>query len=79
MSGLSAEIGRKIRDAVDFHRGEAEDHSRLADDIDDAWQQRDYEWLRGAGVISEAELREIEQAMVAANRPRKRRTSRRRR
>lgn len=78
MAGLSAEIGRKIRDAVDFHRGESEDHLRLADDIDDAWQQRDYEWLRSAGVISAADLREIEQAMVEAN-GRRKRTSRRRR
>lgn len=76
MSGLSAEIGRKIRDAVDFHRGESEDHSRLADDIDDAWRSHDYEWLRSANVISAADLREIEHAMVANPRRRKR-TSRR--
>lgn len=65
MSGLSAEIGRKIMEAVDYHRREADDHARQADDIDDAWRQHDYVWLQQVGVISKRDLDDIESAMAA--------------
>jgi hypothetical protein len=52
---LSGDIGRKIRDAVEYHRAMASDHRDRADAIDDAWGDRDYQWLASTGVITQRE------------------------
>lgn len=77
--GLSHEIGRKIRDAVDHHRAESSHHADQADSIDGAWRERDYQWLKDAGVISARDLDEIERAMTENVGRARKRTSRKRR
>jgi hypothetical protein len=52
-----AGIGAKIRDAIDFCRGQARDFRERADEIDTAWKEYDYSWLAETGVITASEAK----------------------
>jgi len=52
---VQADIGQKIREAIDHHRMESSYHGDQADSIHDAWGERDYQWLADARVITQRE------------------------
>ena len=50
-----AEIGQKIKEAIDFYLTQADSARLAAQLISDYWGERDYRWLAEAGVITQAE------------------------
>jgi hypothetical protein len=55
----SSFIGERIRDAIRFMREEAHDLRKKADDIENAWGQHDYAYLRDVGVITATQYADI--------------------
>jgi hypothetical protein len=55
----SSFVGERIRDAIRFMREEAHDLRKKADDIEDAWGQHDYAYLRDVGVITQSQYADI--------------------
>ena len=75
----SSFIGERIRDAIRFMREEAHDLRKKADDIEDAWGQHDYAYLRDVGVITATQYADVMAEAAAHTNPRRRRTVARRR
>ena len=69
---VQADIGQKIKEAIDNHRGEAAYHSDQADSIEDAWREGDYGWLASARIITQREA----DIMLGMSPNRRKRTSR---
>lgn len=72
-------VGERIRDAIRYMREEAYDLRRRADDIESAWGEHDYAFLRDVGVITASQYADIVAEMEAHTNPRRRRTVTRRR
>jgi hypothetical protein len=64
----SSFVGERIREAIQFMRAEAHDLRKKADDIEDAWGQHDYAYLRDVGVITQSQYADI-MAEAAAHAP----------
>lgn len=57
-------IGRKIRDAIDAHRAEADRLRELAWDIELAWKEWNVDYLVSVGVITQAQARKLADLLV---------------
>lgn len=55
----SSLVGAQIRDVIRGLRDEAHDLRKRADDIEAAWGEHDYAYLRGTGVITKAQFESI--------------------
>ena len=55
----SSFVGERIRDAIRAMRDEAYDLRRRADDIESAWGEHDYAFLRDVGVITATQYADI--------------------
>ena len=55
-----AEIGQKIREAIEHHRAVAADHRYRAERILEAWERRDFEFLVEVGVLTEGEANDFQ-------------------
>lgn len=55
----TADVGEKIRAAIDELRGKAKDASDEAQDLQGAWEDRDWGWLVEAGVITTRDARRM--------------------
>lgn len=75
----SSFVGERIRDAIRYLRDEAHDLRRRADDIEAAWGEHDYAFLRDAGVITATQYADVMAEAAAHTNPRRRRTVARRR
>jgi hypothetical protein len=64
-SEILVDIGAKIRDVVDNHRGEALEHKWEADKIEDAWKAHDYSTLLRMGVVNLKDIADMERALEA--------------
>ena len=52
---VQADIGQKIKEAIQHYRIEAQEASMAAELIEGYWQARDYRWMAEAGVITQRE------------------------
>lgn len=59
---MSAAIGEKLKELVDFHRGEAQRHIEVADVLDNAWKTWDVDVLVSVGALTPSEANEIRSA-----------------
>lgn len=55
----SSFVGSRIREAIQALRGEAHDLRKRADDIEAAWGEHDYAYLRDVGVITASQYADI--------------------
>lgn len=46
----------RLMHAINEHRRQGDYHYNLADEIESAWQQHDYEWLIDAGYLNRREV-----------------------
>ncbi len=56
-------IGRKMKGHVTNLQNEIADLKQRLSDMQDAWQERDWEWLASAGYITAAELKDIQKSL----------------
>ncbi len=52
---VEADIGQKIKEAIDFYLTQADSARLAAQLISDYWGERDYRWLAESGVITQRE------------------------
>ncbi len=56
---IQAAIGEKLKETLDFYRGEAAHYTELANKLNEAWGTWDIDALRDHGFITEREAQQL--------------------
>jgi hypothetical protein len=59
MRDPSGPIGKKIMAAIGNLRGDIEDAKRKLSDLEDAWEEHDWEWMKNVGFITAREAADM--------------------